>query len=87
MLSTVEKTMDRIFYQLGFTASQLNKDKKKQLLSMLRDKNGKAQLPQKLVDDSGYIVSEDYSASILFDVSDLEEWLEALQDQEQIIDF
>lgn len=87
MLSTVEKTMDRNFYQLGFTASQLNKDKKKQLLSMLRDKNGKAQLPQKLVDDSGYIVSEDYSASILFDVSDLEEWLEALQDQDQIIDF
>ena len=87
MLSTVEKEMDRNFYQLGFTAFQLNKDKKKQLLSMLKDKNGKTQLPQKLVNDSGYIVSEDYSASILFEVSYLEEWLEALQDQDQIIDF
>lgn len=65
----------------------MNKDKKKQLLSILKDKNGKNQLPQKLVDDSDYIVSEDYSASILFDVSALEEWLEALQDQDQIIDF
>lgn len=87
MLGAVEKEMDRKFYQLGFITSQLNKDKKKQLLSILKDKNGKNQLPQKLVDDSDYIVSEDYSASILFDVSALEEWLEALQDQDQIIDF
>lgn len=87
MLGTVEKEMNRKFYQLGFIISQLNKDKKKQLLSVLKDKSGKNQLPQKLVDDSDYIVSEDYSASILFDVSALEEWLEALQDQDQIIDF
>lgn len=87
MLGSVEKEMNRNFYQLGFAVYPLKKDKKKQLLSILKDKNGKAQLPQKLADDSGYIVSEDYSASILFDVTETENWLDALQDQDQITDF
>jgi adenine-specific DNA-methyltransferase len=87
MLRSVEKEMNRSFYQLSFTAYPLKKDKKKQLLSVLKDKSGKMQLPQKLADDSAYIVSEDYSASILFDVTETDGWLDALQDQDQITDF
>lgn len=87
MLRSVEKEMNRSFYQLGFTVYPLKKDKKKQLLSMLKDKNGKTQLPQKLADDSAYIVSEDYSASILFDITETDSWLDELQDQDQITDF
>ncbi len=82
-----QKELDRNFYQLSFLSPNTTKDQKKQLLSVLRDKNGKPQLPQKLVDNSGYIVSEDYSASILFDISQCEEWLLALQGQNHIIDF
>lgn len=87
MLGSVEKEINRSFYQIGFTVYPLSKDKKKQLLSILKDKRGKTQLPQKLADDSAYIVSEDYSASILFDVAEMENWLDALQDQDQITDF
>lgn len=87
MLRSVEREINRSFYQLGFTVYPLKKDKKKQLLSILKDKNGKIQLPQKLADDSGYIVSKDYSASVLFDVTETENWLESLQDQDQITDF
>lgn len=87
MLRSVKREMNRSFYQLGFTVYPLEKDKKKQLLSILKDKNGKIQLPQKLADKSGYIVSEDYSASVLFDLTETENWLESLQGQDQITDF
>lgn len=87
MLRSVEKEMNRSFCQLSFTVFPLKKDKKKQLLSVLKDKSGKMQLPQKLADESAYIVSEEYSASILFDVTETEGWLDALQDQDQITDF
>ena len=87
MTNTVKKELDRNFYQLNFVAANPSKQQKKQMISLLRDKNGKTQLPQKLVDDSGFIVSEDYSASVLFDIAVTDEWLMELQGQDQITDF
>lgn len=87
MTNTVKKEFNRNFYQLNFVVSNTSKQQKKQIISLLRDKNGKTQLPQKLVDDSGFIVSEDYKASVLFDIAVTDEWLMELQGQDQITDF
>lgn len=87
MTNTVKKELNRNFYQLNFVVSNPSKQQKKQMISLLRDKNGKTQLPQKLVDDSGFIVSEDYNASVLFDIAVTDEWLMELQGQDQITDF
>ncbi|MDO4649005.1 MAG: site-specific DNA-methyltransferase [Eubacteriales bacterium] len=87
MTKLVSKEVKRNCYQMNFVTSNPSKEQKKQLVSVLRNKQGKAQLPQKLVSDLEYIVSEDYSASILFDVAFLDEWLDELQGQEHITDF
>ena len=45
-------------------------------------------LPQSLVKaDTKFIVSEDHPCSILFEINYAEEWLEALEDQDQITEF
>lgn len=47
----------------------------------------KGQLPQSLVKaDSKFIVSEGHTGSILFDINYAEEWLEALDGQDQVTD-
>ena len=87
---TETKEVERSFYQLGFVEDFefLTSSAKKQLISLLRSKEGKAQLPQTLVKtDSKFIVSDKHTASILFDVNALDEWLDALEDQDHIIDF
>lgn len=86
----VSKEVERSFYQLGFidNPTELTTAAKKQLVSLLRDKDGKQQLPQSLVKaDSKFIVSDKHSATILFDVNAVNEWLEALEDQDHISDF
>lgn len=83
---TIQKEIDRSFFQLGFIdSSTLQTTRvKKQLIALL----GKDKLPQSLVKaDSKFIVSEKYSASILFYDTCVDEWLEALTDQEHITDF
>lgn len=87
---TIINEESRSFYQLGFMENPpgLTSSAKKQLISLLRDKEGKAQLPQTLVKtDSKFIVSDKHTASILFDVNTVDEWLEALEDQDHITDF
>jgi adenine-specific DNA-methyltransferase len=87
---TVSKEVERSFYQFGFVdnPAELNVPSKKQIVSLLRNKEGKAQLPQTLVNtDSKFIVSDKHSASILFDADAADEWLVALEDQEHITDF
>lgn len=87
---TVSKEVERSFYQLGFidNPTELTTNAKKQLVSLLRGKDGKSQLPQSLVKaDSKFIVSDKHSATILFDVNAVNEWLEALEDQDHITDF
>lgn len=87
---TVTKEESRSFYQLGFVDNPagLTHSAKKQIVSVLRGKDGKTQLPQTLVkSDSRFIVSEKHSASILFDIDSADEWLDALEDQDHITDF
>lgn len=77
------RSLKRKCTQLSFTAPDaLNTiQKKKQIVALL----GKDKLPQSLVKaDTKFIVSEKYPASILFDGAAASEWLDALDEQEQI---
>jgi len=81
---TVEREKARSFTQIGFVdPAQLDTlPKKKQVVTLI---NG---LPQTLVKDQcPFIVSEDHKASVLFDPSAAENWLEALDGQEHITNF
>jgi adenine-specific DNA-methyltransferase len=74
----------RRFWQVGFAGvEQLNTTaKKKQLVALIKD------FPQSLVkEDSVFIVSEEHTVSILFDDSQAEAWVEALEEQDHITDF
>lgn len=87
---TETKEIERSFYQLGFVEkpAELTTSAKKQLVSLFRGKDGKAELPQTLVKaDSKFVVSDKHSTSILFDVNAVDEWLDALEDQDHITDF
>jgi len=81
---TVEKEKTRSFTQIGFVdlTTLDTPAKKKQVVALI---NG---LPQTLVKDPcPFIVSEDHKASILFDTATAEDWLAALEEQDQITDF
>lgn len=83
----VTHDVSRQFYQLGFIdmTALLDTNAKKQLVSLLRNKEGKTLLPLTLVkSDSQFIVSEKHSATILFNPDFADEWITALDDQEQI---
>lgn len=87
---TTTQEVSRSFYQLGFVEkpSELKVSAKKQIISLLRNSKGKSQLPQTLVkSESKFIISEKYSASILFEVDAADDWLAALEDQDHITDF
>lgn len=87
---TVTKEKNRSFFQLGFVESPaaLTASAKKQIVALLRDNDGKQQLPQTLVkSDSKFIVSEKHTASVLFDPNFAKDWLAALEDQDQVTDF
>ena len=86
----VTKEENRAFYHLGFVENpgMLSYAAKKQIVSLLRGKDGKSQLPQTLIkQDSRFIVSEKHSATILFDPIAADEWLTALDEQDHITDF
>lgn len=81
---TVEREKARSFTQIGFVdPAQLDTlPKKKQVVALIDG------LPQTLVKDPcRFIVSEDHRASVLFDPTAAEDWLEALDGQEHITDF
>ena len=81
---TVEREKARSFTQIGFVEpAQLDTlPKKKQVVALIDG------LPQTLVKDPcRFIVSEDHKASVLFDPTAVEDWLEALDGQEHITDF
>ena len=80
---TSETEKPRRVRQIGFTdIEQLNSaTRKKQLVALIDG------IPQSKVEkDTRFVVSEDHSASILFDESHAEAWLEALQGEEHIVD-
>jgi adenine-specific DNA-methyltransferase len=81
---TVEREKARGFTQIGFVdPAQLDTlPKKKQVVALIDG------LPQTLVKDHcRFIVSEDHKASVLFDPTAAEDWLEALDGQEHMTDF
>lgn len=81
---TVEKEKSRRFTHIGFVESAAldNPGKKKQLVALIED------LPQTLVKDScSFIVSEDHTASVLFDTEAADEWLQTLDGKKHIINF
>ncbi|HDY7866972.1 TPA: site-specific DNA-methyltransferase [Vibrio vulnificus] len=81
---TAYKEKDRKFVQIGFVSlDQLSTSgKKKQLVNLIDG------LPQSLVKEPcPFVVSEKHTSSILFDISMLDEYLEALEGQDHITDF
>ncbi len=83
---TVEREENRSFYQLGFVGdtASLNASAKKQIVALL----GKTKLPQSLVKaDSKFIVSEKHTASVLFDCTYCDQYIEALEEQDHITEF
>lgn len=82
----VIKELSRNFYQIGFIEStdNLTARQKKQLVAII----GEKKLPQSVIKkETKYIVSEKYNASILFDDTYSEEWINVLDEQYQITDF
>lgn len=83
---TTSRDLNRSFYQLGFAenTAALTTVEKKQIVALI----GKDKLPQSLVKpDSQFIVSEKYTASILFTSEAADDWLAALADNEHITIF
>jgi adenine-specific DNA-methyltransferase len=80
---TVDRERPRNFAQIGFVdpASLDTATKKKQLVALIEG------LPQTLVKNPcDFIVSEEHKASVLFDPSAADDWLEALDGQDHITD-
>jgi adenine-specific DNA-methyltransferase len=80
----IEKEKARSFTQIGFVdpATLDTLPKKKQVVALIDG------LPQTLVKDPcPFIVSEDHKASVLFDVTKAEEWIDALDGQDHITKF
>ncbi|MDR1900698.1 MAG: site-specific DNA-methyltransferase [Treponema sp.] len=86
---TAEHEELRSFFQLGFVEdAPLSLSSKRQIVSFLRSKEGKSLLPQNLIKpESSYIVSDKHTASILFDCSVSDQWIEALEEQDHITEF
>ncbi|MFB1488843.1 MULTISPECIES: hypothetical protein [unclassified Thiocapsa] len=80
----VERERQRRFVQIGFIdpSAMDTPAKKKQLVALIEG------LPQTLVTDPcPFIVSENHSATLLFDEAAAEDWLAALEGQDQIREF
>ena len=81
-----EKEKERTIKQITLIddPSSLKTAQKKELVALCCQ----GKLPQSLVKaDTKFIVSEDHPCSILFDINYAEEWLEALEDQDQLTEF
>jgi adenine-specific DNA-methyltransferase len=78
-----EKERERTIKQITLIddPSSMKTAQKKELVALCCQ----GKLPQSLVKaDSKFIVSEDHPCTILFDINYTEEWLEALEDQDQV---
>ena len=78
-----EKEKERTIKQITLIddPSSMRTAQKKELVALCCQ----GKLPQSLVmADSKFIVSEDHPCTILFDINYTEEWLEALEDQDQV---
>ena len=81
-----EKERERTIKQITLidNPSSLKTTQKKELVALCCQ----GKLPQSLVKaDTKFIVSEDHQCTILFDINYAEEWLEVLEDQDQLTEF
>ena len=81
-----EKEKERTIKQITLIddPSSMKTAQKKELVALCCQ----GKLPQSLVKaDTKFIVSEDHPCTILFEINYAEEWLEALEDQDQITEF
>ena len=81
-----EKEKERTIKQITLIVdpSSMKTAQKKELVALCCQ----GKLPQSLVKaDSKFIVSEEHPCTILFDITYGDEWLEALEDQDQLTDF
>lgn len=81
-----EKEKERTIKQITLIddPSSLKTVQKKELVALCCQ----GKLPQSLVKaDTKFIVSEDHPCTILFDINYADEWLEALEDQDQLTEF
>ncbi len=81
-----EKEKERTIKQITLidNPSSMKTAQKKELVALCCQ----GKLPQSLVKaDTKFIVSEDHPCSILFDINYAEEWLGALEDQDQLSEF
>ncbi len=81
---TLEREEPRKFHQIDFISYKdlTTATKKKNLVTLIDG------IPQSEVKkDSTFVVSAKHSASILFDESQADSWMDALENQEHIIDF
>ncbi|MBT8420545.1 MAG: hypothetical protein KJO08_06750 [Gammaproteobacteria bacterium] len=81
---TISKEKARRFRQIGFIspADLATPAQKKQLVALMDG------IPQSAVkNDTAFVVSEKHTASLLFDDSQIDAWLEALEGQGHITDF
>lgn len=81
-----EKEKERTIKQITLIddPSSMKTAQKKELVALCCQ----GKLPQSLVKaDTKFIVSEDHPCTILFDINYTDEWLEALEDQDQLSEF
>ena len=81
-----EKEKERTIKQITLidNPSSMKTAQKKELVALCCQ----GKLPQSLVKaDTKFIVSEDHPCTILFDINYTDEWLEALEDQDQLSEF
>lgn len=85
--NTANQKQERNFSQVNFL-NNADKNIKAQFISLLRDKNGKNQFSKSLIKDNPpFIVSDNHTASILFDDNYEQDWYEALESKKHITDF
>ena len=84
---TQTKEIERKFTQINFLPSSASLKQKKSLVTLI-NKQKAVKLPIMTLDEA-FLVSEDdsYNASILFDVTKTDEWLEALEGNDHITNF
>ena len=81
-ITTCKKTVegDRKIVQIALDGNTLSTEAKKSIIALL-----KSDIPQKaLTENSNYILNEDYTTSIIFNLECEEEWLDALEEQTQV---
>ena len=82
-LTTCKQTIetDRKIIQIAMDGNSMSTDAKKSIISLLE----KSKIPQNaLTKNSNYILGEDYTTSILFNLEYMDEWLDALEEQTQV---